>query len=71
MVDSFIFFTNMTGCGAQEENLHRRSNLFQYLDDPDDVARSTRGWGYPIPDFGGIYSSKCDHYYNSDSFQIM
>jgi uncharacterized protein (TIGR02452 family) len=44
-----------TGAGAQEENLHRRSNLYQHLDDPDgDFPEKT--WAYPIPDFGAVYS---------------
>ena len=43
------------GDGAQEENLHRRSNLFQFLEDPQSLI--DRNWSYPLPDFGGIYSS--------------
>eukprot|EP01080_Neovahlkampfia_damariscottae_P006737 gene6737-10902_t len=43
------------GSGAQEENLHRRSNLFQCLEDPDDVNPDSV-WDYPIPNFAGIYS---------------
>ncbi len=48
----------LDGAGAQEENLHRRSNLHLYLADPGNVYRSERKWDYPIPDFGGIYASK-------------
>ncbi|KAG9295031.1 hypothetical protein G9A89_017825 [Geosiphon pyriformis] len=36
------------GAGAQEENLFRRTNLFQYHEPKRD------DW-YPIPEFGGIY----------------
>ena len=43
------------GSGAQEENLHRRSNLFQCLEDPDNVNPDSI-WDYPIPNYGGIYS---------------
>ncbi|CAF0797713.1 unnamed protein product [Adineta ricciae] len=44
------------GCGAQEENLHRRTNLFQCLEDSYNQLRDKRSWSYPIPEFGGIYS---------------
>jgi uncharacterized protein (TIGR02452 family) len=44
-----------TGAGAQEENLHRRSNLHQHLEDPDGEFPA-RTWTYPIPEFGAIYS---------------
>jgi len=37
------------GAKAQEENLFRRTNLFQYLE-------PKRDYWYPIPTFGGIYS---------------
>eukprot|EP00743_Colponemidia_sp_Colp-15_P010585 GILK01011675.1.p1 GENE.GILK01011675.1~~GILK01011675.1.p1 ORF type:complete len:305 (+),score=44.39 GILK01011675.1:120-1034(+) len=43
------------GAGAQEENLHRRSNYFQHLSNPQKIKRR-RPFGYPIPEFGGIYS---------------
>jgi len=42
------------GSAAQEENLHRRSNLFMCLEDPYKTCK--RSWDYPIPEFGGIYS---------------
>eukprot|EP00164_Ancoracysta_twista_P004920 GFYU01006689.1.p1 GENE.GFYU01006689.1~~GFYU01006689.1.p1 ORF type:complete len:388 (-),score=54.88 GFYU01006689.1:331-1494(-) len=45
-----------TGAGAQEENLHRRTNLFMCLEDPDGITRATRTWSYPIPEHGGLYS---------------
>eukprot|EP00026_Physarum_polycephalum_P008685 Phypoly_transcript_08780.p1 GENE.Phypoly_transcript_08780~~Phypoly_transcript_08780.p1 ORF type:complete len:438 (+),score=128.42 Phypoly_transcript_08780:151-1464(+) len=44
-----------SGSGAQEESLHRRTNLFQCLEDPYLVCKN-RSWSYPIPEFGGIYS---------------
>ena len=37
----------MSETGAQEENLHRRSNLSQYLEDPERI-NPNRGWYYPI-----------------------
>jgi hypothetical protein len=39
-----------TGCGAQEENLHRRTNLFQCLEDSYHHLEGTRNWHYPIPE---------------------
>jgi hypothetical protein len=36
------------GAGAQEENLFRRTNLFQYHEP------NKKSW-YPIPEIGGIY----------------
>jgi len=42
------------GSVAQEENIHRRTNLYQYLDDPDKF-NPHRNWHYPIPEFGGVY----------------
>jgi uncharacterized protein (TIGR02452 family) len=44
------------GSGAQEENLHRRTNLFQCLDDPDGLYKLKRNWRYPIPEFSGIFT---------------
>eukprot|EP01080_Neovahlkampfia_damariscottae_P001408 gene1408-12028_t len=44
----------LTGSGAQEENLHRRTNLFQCLHDPLNVKNSKTM--YPIPKIGGIFS---------------
>jgi uncharacterized protein (TIGR02452 family) len=45
-----------TGSGAQEENIFRRSNYYQILEDPDKKFDPQRKWKYPIPEFGGIYS---------------
>jgi hypothetical protein len=45
--NSFLF---SEGCGAQEENLHRRTNLFQCLEDSYDQLAKTRDWCYPIPE---------------------
>jgi uncharacterized protein (TIGR02452 family) len=39
---------------AQEENLHRRTNLLHCLEDPYRV-NPTRKWDYPIPQYGGVY----------------
>ncbi|KAL9654280.1 hypothetical protein ABK040_010311 [Willaertia magna] len=36
------------GCGAQEENLHRRTNLYQCLDNEVDKIDKNRNWKYPI-----------------------
>lgn len=44
-----------TGAGAQEENLFRRSNYYQSLEDPDGLDTG-REWGYPLPEFCTIYS---------------
>ena len=43
----------MSGAGAQEENLCRRSNLWAFLDTPF----LTRNSLYPIPKRGGLYAS--------------
>jgi uncharacterized protein (TIGR02452 family) len=43
------------GSGAQEENLHRRSNLYQCLEDPDSVNPESE-WEYPLPLLSGVYS---------------
>jgi len=48
-----------TGAGAQEESLFRRTNYYQVLGDPDELLPTdTREWGYPLPEFCGIYSPK-------------
>ena len=48
------------GCGAQEENLHRRTDLFRFL--ADQLAREIEQKGYsvlyPIPDDGCLYSQR-------------
>ncbi|KAL6056226.1 UBA domain-containing protein [Balamuthia mandrillaris] len=46
-----------SGAGAQEENLARRTNLFQCLEDPYKID-SSRSWSYPLPEFGGVYSPR-------------
>ena len=43
------------GCGSQEENLHRRSNLFQCLEDSYNQFRDSRTWSYPIPEVNIVY----------------
>lgn len=45
----------VAGKGAQEENLHRRTNLFQCLQDPY-RTQTAREWRYPLPEFGGVFS---------------
>lgn len=45
----------LAGSGAQEENLHRRTNLFQCLHDPDKIAKN-RTWSYPLQDFSGVFT---------------
>ena len=45
----------IAGKGAQEENLHRRTNLFQCLQDPY-RTQTARSWEYPLPEFGGVFS---------------
>lgn len=39
---------------AQEENLHRRTNIMHCLEDPYKVYPE-RPWDYPIPQYGGLY----------------
>ncbi|CAF2424867.1 unnamed protein product [Rotaria sp. Silwood2] len=55
------------GCGAQEENLHRRTNLFQCLEDSYHQLEGKRNWHYPIPEFGGIYSPHVSVFRGSES----
>lgn len=43
------------GSGAQEENLHRRTNLYMCLEDPDKINKD-RKWGWPLEKVCGIYS---------------
>lgn len=46
-----------SGAGAQEENLFRRTNYFQFLEPgPDRPAEIA----YPLPEFAGIYSPQVD-----------
>ena len=44
-----IFYPYL-GAGAQEENLHRRTNMFQCLEDPYNHIKGQRNWSYPISD---------------------
>lgn len=39
------------GAGAQEENLHRRTNLYACTDDPY-LENPNRRWSYPLAEFG-------------------
>jgi uncharacterized protein (TIGR02452 family) len=43
------------GAGAQEENLFRRSNYYQILEDPDKFDKD-RTWKYPLDEFSAVYS---------------
>jgi len=57
-----------SGAGAQEENLHRRTNLFQYLEDPEEIQGHAGGiFNYPIPNSGAIYSSNVIVIRNSEA----
>ena len=56
MVCLFIFIRRYSsilfylGAGAQEENLHRRTNMFQCLEDPYRELEGQRDSGYHIPE---------------------
>lgn len=50
-----IFIGFFSGCGAQEENLHRRTNLFQCLEDSYGELETTREWSYPIPEVSSTF----------------
>jgi uncharacterized protein (TIGR02452 family) len=54
------------GSGAQEENLHRRTNLFMCIEDPQKI-NSERTWKWPLPDLCGIYSPKVVCFRSSES----
>jgi uncharacterized protein (TIGR02452 family) len=43
----------LSGAGAQEENLFRRTNYFQFL---EPSLHRPAAIHYPLPEFGGIYS---------------
>ena len=61
----------MQGAGAQEENLCRRTSLWQCLNDPLGVYGG-RKLVYPIPEFGAIYSPKvCIYVCNIRSTHIV
>lgn len=46
------------GAGAQEENLHRRSDLYAFLEDSKGMAWKSKGRRcYPIPKRGALYVS--------------
>ncbi|CAF4899865.1 unnamed protein product [Rotaria sp. Silwood1] len=55
------------GAGAQEENLHRRTNMFQCLEDPYHELEGQRDWRYYVPEFGGIYSPNVSVFRGSES----
>jgi hypothetical protein len=43
-------FYLILGAGAQEENLHRRTNMFQCLEDPYRELEGKRDWDYHVPE---------------------
>lgn len=47
----------MSGAGAQEENLFRRTNYVQHLADPDKRFDPERKWSYRLPEFSCVYST--------------
>ena len=49
----------LSGCGAHEENLHRRTNLCEHLHEGfrrADVEGPVHPLQYPLPEFGGVFS---------------
>jgi uncharacterized protein (TIGR02452 family) len=56
----FHIFTGggyLSGAGAQEENLFRRTNYVQHLADPDKEFDPKRKWKYRLPEFCCAYST--------------
>ncbi|KAK3701812.1 hypothetical protein QZH41_016337 [Actinostola sp. cb2023] len=47
----------LSGAGAQEENLFRRTNYVQHLADPDKLFDRKRKWQYRLPEYGCVYST--------------
>ncbi|EDO29211.1 predicted protein [Nematostella vectensis] len=47
----------LTGAGAQEENLFRRTNYVQHLADPDKKFDPNRDWHFRLPEFSCVYST--------------
>ena len=47
----------LSGAGAQEENLFRRTNYVQHLADPDKEFDPKRKWFYRLPEFSCVYST--------------
>jgi|SRR5271157_448931 len=60
----------LTGAGAQEESLFRRTNYFEHLVNPDQLPQQ-QPFRYPFPEFATIYSpgvvlfraTEKEHYY--------
>jgi len=46
----------LSGAGAQEENLFRRTNYVQHLADPGKIFDPGRKWSYRLPEFSCVYS---------------
>lgn len=47
----------MSGAGAQEENLFRRTNYVQHLADPGKRFDPKRTWTYRLPEFSCVHST--------------
>ena len=45
-----IYVCFSSGAGAQEENLHRRTNMFQCLEDCYHELEGIRDWNYHVPE---------------------
>jgi hypothetical protein len=54
-IDSLLSPTCTLFVFLQEENMHRRSNLYQFLEDPDGVDKA-RSWQYPMEPCSVLYS---------------
>ena len=62
VINFFLYFHligggYLSGAGAQEENLFRRSNYVQHLADPNRQFDQKRSWSYPLPEFSCVYST--------------
>jgi len=44
------------GAGAQEENIFRRTNYHQLIGEESEGLDLAKGWSYPLPLFGGLYT---------------
>jgi hypothetical protein len=57
------FFSFYIGAGAQEENLHRRTNMFQCLEDPYRQLEVQRPWHYHVPEVSSSAPDLCEENY--------
>eukprot|EP01080_Neovahlkampfia_damariscottae_P005020 gene5020-8618_t len=55
----------LKGAGAQEENLFRRTNLFQCTEDPYQLFQK-KSWDYPLPEYGGLYIQNATAFRHSE-----